>query len=249
MKPWICLALVSLVVPGVVWPDHQRVAQASRPDHRWEAGLGLSLTPWSAAAWDLSLSPRLSYGYRRTWDVAASSSWDWTSRAGHLLVEASPGPWSLALGWTPETSDVRWRLGTGFSAPWPGGRRSPDPARLSADFGVSVVRDPAILAASVGWSAPVSTLMDPRVPPSWTLSGSLSFQEVVNDNLVWSLALSPGVTWSAAAASADHGPGPALSLGLSWGLGWYQEPHSVSFDVSTSSGQAWTLSAQGSRSW
>jgi hypothetical protein len=249
MKSWICFAVVALLIPGALWPDHQRVAQVARTDHRWEASLGFSLTPWSASAWDLSLSPRLTYGYQRTWEASAGTCWDWSARAGAPAVESAPGPWSVSLGWTPETSDIRWRVGTGLSAPWPGGGQIPVPSRVRADLGLSVVRDPAILAASVGWSAPVRPLLDPGIPPSWTLSGNLSFQEVVNDNVVWSLALCPTLAWEGSGTEAERLPAPALALSLSWGLGWYQEPHSLSVDASTSTGQTWTLSASGSRSW
>jgi hypothetical protein len=247
MKPLTCAGIVLLLLPGPVWSDHQRVAQQARPDHRWEASLGASLTPWSGPTWDFSLAPRLGYEFQGSWQVAVDSSWTWSARPEEATVQGGPGPWGLSAAWTPTWGDARWRLGAGVSAPWAG--RGPEPLRVNASLGVSTVRDPAILAAGLGWSAPVPATLAPGVPPGGSLTGNLSFQEVVNDNLVWSLALSPRLSWSGGSPSPGRTGVPELSLGVSWGLGWYEEPLSLSFDNATGTGQAWTLSATGSRSW
>jgi hypothetical protein len=213
--------------------EHQRVAATAPAVHRWEAGVDTNLSPYGDAYWEYSLAPRLGYEFTRTWSLSGALPVAWRSDPDRRKVLWALGPASLGLGWSSSGSDFRWRLDGGAELPW-----EPVPGTstwvATLDTGAQWVRDPVILGFSVGlaWAERESL-------PG--LHGSGFFQEVVNDNLTWSLVLAPRWTWYEGLAF--------WSVGVSWKIGWYEGPLSLASGISTGTGAPWSWSTSAGRSW
>lgn len=245
---WVSTLLLSVGLAAAVGAEettqHQRVGMRVSTEHRWEGGLDVGLTPWTASSWEVTLAPTLSYEYARTWGLSFSVPYRWTTHAElPLLGEWQSG--TMAATWTGP-GEPRWKAGVSWSAlPW--WQKGAAPWIVSGQLAASVVRDPVVWGVGGFASVPLARGTPDSRASGWSGGLSFSYQEVANDSWAWNLALSP--RWVVPPGGPSPGKNVQWSVGVTWGTGWYEVPWSVSAGVGSGSGIPWSLTAQGTRSW
>lgn len=232
----LLLLACTAVLPAVAeTSEHERVGVPPKVSHEWETRVGFVFLPRGPSGWDASLAPEVSYEYARTWDLALSVPYHWTAQPDSR-IEARWGDPSLGLHWNG-SGEPRWRSGVLVSGP-PLWEVRPDTWSFSWDCSASLARDPALLGISTSVSLPLSFYALPL--PRWSWALGLSFQEVVNDSMVWGLALTP---------RAEVGKRVEWSYSIDWTVGWFEVPHNLSTGVSSGTGAPWSWTASGGRTW
>jgi len=230
---FLTLALgAAQLVAGAENTDHQRVAAVVQTPWSIEAGVTADLVPLGLGAWDLAVAPRLALTWDGAWSLTLSRPYAWSARPEGFESTRRWGDTVAQVGWVSAPGGFRVRGTLGASGGLDG---SPDagPVRLLANLGLTLARDPALVGLGVSASAPVDGT-------PWTGSGSFSYQEVVNDAVVWTLSIGPRFT---------TGTPPATALLVSWGVGWYEGPWGLSTSASTGTGAPWVWSGDTSWTW
>ena len=204
---------------------------APPPVQQWEAGVAGALTPLGYGWWSASVSPHVAYTWGSSWSFSWTQPYSWLSDPTSRELRGERGSSALDLGWAIGGPDLRWRLNLGGDLPNSEGSEG---GRWRGEAGLSVVRDPVVLGASLGVTVPDKA-------EYLQGSASLFFQEVSNDHLAWSLVFSPQWTWVEQILF--------WSVSIAWRVGWYEGPYSVSSGVSSGSGLPWSWSMSATRSW
>ena len=228
MKPLVLALLgVALANPGhaAESADHQRIGAETVTDHRWETNFATSLTPFGPADWEFILSPALSYEYQRTWSATVSFPYRWLASSYLSTVVGAVSTPAVDFSWKSHSGDPRWNVGIRWDDPsWTG------------MVGLSAVYDPVIVSAGLNTTVLASAV---------AAGGQFTFQEVVNDQMVWHLSAQPRalIPWG------TRGGVPQWSLSVAWGVAWFAPKDTVSVGVSSGSGGIVSMNSSAAHTW
>lgn len=240
MKWSIVLLFVGLPLLADDSLSHQRVAATMKQEHAVRADLAAGLIPWSPGWWDLSLSPRLSYQFQRAWSCQVAGNLEWQATPSSARVKGSLTELSGGVGWRTTDREPQWSMRAEIARSLPERGIAPlTESRLST--GISLVYDPIIVGLAARVSLPWWRRRWGSPGAPWGGQVSLMLQEVLNDKVLWSLAVSP--RWRV------DGPQVRWQMTVSWEVGWHSAPWSWSSGLEAGTSQPWTMTSEGGWEW
>ncbi len=230
--------------------NRQRIAESISATHRIDAEFSLRYFTLDG---DLLLgnSTAIGYEYDEFWRLSVDLP----------LSALIPAASAIALGLGDLTLTTEFRVKDEnrrhtYSLSWifPSGEANPYRVRTGAlesgngehrialGYGLSILRDPTVLALSLDVSAPLFSRQNSGLFWSGAALGlNLSLHEVLNDNASISILVSPLINSPAWRNGEWMGASPHWATAVQINLGWYQADHQFMGGVSYLGDGAWAL--------